>query len=73
MTGIPEPTVEGDSRMTGHAAQGVLSDADVALAAALSVAVPTMLMGEAMDLAPGMVDHLRAQGFDVLHRALEES
>lgn len=41
-------------------------DADIALAAALSVAVPDMIAGDAMDKAPGMIDHLRAIGFDVL-------
>jgi methylmalonyl-CoA mutase cobalamin-binding subunit len=55
--------------MTGHALDGVLSDADIALAAALSVAVPSMIAGDAMEKAPGMIDHLRAQGFDVVRQS----
>lgn len=53
----------------GHAADGVMSDADTALAVAVSVAVPTLIMGEALALAPGMIDHLQRQGFDVIRVA----
>lgn len=59
---------KGEHMTTGHAGQGILSDADMAIAAALSVAVPSMLAEEAMEKAPGMIDHLRRQGFDVLRR-----
>lgn len=65
----PEPAPPEEPSMSGHALDGVLSDADIALAAVLSVAVPDMLAEEAMQKAPDMIDHLRNQGFDVTRLA----
>ncbi len=39
-----------------------------ALGVALSVQAETMVMGEAQDRAPSMLEHLRAMGFDVTPR-----
>lgn len=37
-----------------------------ALGVALSVQAPTTTMGECQEQAPGMLEHLRAMGFDVV-------